>query len=237
MVEKHINRLSKAEEEIKEHYNQNVSAEDEWAHITETGPKLEIVDPLAVTSRQIAFGKEKRYATKEEAVIDKSEKFKDDISNTNQYLKFVNAHLAARTTKIEKLKADKKRFEEELASLQNTTVKPREELDRIHYKNITAQDTSSLLLHLQKEREAVLEKIAYHKTQIEKMKQALQEKDSQITEIKREVQILNSKKQTQPQDPIDVIRAELARLGISGNDARILDAVKSLEELMRQKKD
>lgn len=236
MVEKHINRISKAEEDIKKHYHQDVSAEDEWAHITETGPKLDIVDPLAVTARQISFGKEKNYATKEEAVLDKSEKFKDDISNTNQYLKFVNAHLAARTDKIEKLKADKKRFEEEVAALQNNTVKPRSDLDKVNYKNITEHDTNSLLLHLQKERESALEKIAHHQVQIEKIMKDLKEKDVQISEVKKEVQLLNSKKQAPPQDPIEVIRTELARLGINSNDARILGAIKSLEEQMKQKK-
>ena len=236
MVEKHINRMTKAEEETKKHYNQDVSAEDEWAHITETGPKLEILDPLAVTARSISFGREKSFATKEEAVQDKSERFKDDMSNTNQYLKFVNAHLAEKKAKIEKLKADEQRFREEMESLQNFTVKPRIDLDKVQYKKITQNDTDSLLTHLQSEREATLEKIAYHQTQIERAKQELKQKDSQITEVKKEVEILNKKKQTHEPDPIDVIRAELARLGISDDAAKILGAVNSLEELVKSKK-
>jgi len=235
MPEKHINRLTKSEEEIKKHYNQDVTAEDEWAHITETGPKLEIVDPLAVTARQISFGKERSYATKEEAVQDKSERFKDDISNTNQYLKFVNAHLAAKKTKIEKLKADEQRFKEELEALQNFQVKPRTELDKIHYKKITQNDTNSLLLHLQSERESALEKIAYHQTQIERSKQELAQKDTQIAELKKEIELLNKKKQTEAPDPIEVIRAELARLGITDDAAKILGAVNSLESLVKKK--
>jgi DNA repair exonuclease SbcCD ATPase subunit len=234
MPEKHINRLTKSEEDTKNHFNQNVTAEDEWAHITETGPKLEIVDPLAVTARQISFGKERSYSTKEEAVQDKSERFKDDISNTNQYLKFVNAHLAAKKDKINKLKADEQRFKEELESLQNFQVKPRADLDKIHYKKITENDTNSLLMHLQSEREAALEKIAYHQTQIERSKQELREKDAQIADVKKEIEILNKKKETQ-QDPIDVIRAELARLGITDDAAKILGAVNSLENIVKKK--
>lgn len=235
MPEKHINRLTKEEEDAKNHFNQNVTAEDEWAHITETGPKLEIVDPLAVTSRQISFGKERSYATKEEAVQDKSERFKDDISNTNQYLKFVNAHLAAKKSKIDKLKADEQRFKEELESLQNFQVKPRVELDKIHYKKITENDTNSLLSHLQSERESALEKIAYHQTQIERAKQELKEKDAQISDVKKEIEILNKKKQMHAPDPIETIRAELARLGITDDAAKILGAVNSLEEQIKKK--
>lgn len=236
MPEKHINRLTKSEEDLKKHYNQNTSAEDEWAHITETGPKLEIADAMEVTSRQISFGKERNFSTKEESVQDKSERFKDDMSNTNQYLKFVNAHLAAKKTKIEKLKQDEQRFKEELESLQSFQVKPRTELDKIHYKKITENDTNSLLLHLQSERESVLEKIAYHQMQLEREKQTLEQKDVQISDVKKEIEILTKKKQEKQADPIEVIRAELARLGISDDAAKILGAVQSLEELVKTKK-
>jgi len=236
MPEKHINRLTKSEEDLKKHYNQNTSAEDEWAHITETGPKLEIADAMEVTTRQISFGKEHNFSTKEESVQDKSERFKDDMSNTNQYLKFVNAHLAAKKTKIEKLKQDEKRFKEELESLQAFQVKPRDELDKVHYKRITENDTNSLLLHLQSERESVLEKIAYHQMQLEREKQALGQKDAQISDVKREIELLAKKNQEKQADPIEVIRAELARLGISDDAAKILGAVQSLEDLVKAKK-
>lgn len=236
MPEKHINRLTKSEEEAKKHYNQDVSAEDEWAHITETGPKLEIADAMEVTVRQISFGKERNFSTKEESVQDKSERFKDDMSNTNQYLKFVNAHLAAKKTKIEKLKQDEQRFKEELESLQNFQVKPRTELDRIHYKKITENDTNSLLLHLQSERESTLEKIAYHQMQLEREKHTLEQKDAQISDVKKEIEILAKKKQERQADPIEVIRAELARLGISDDAAKILGAVQSLEDLVKTRK-
>lgn len=236
MPEKHINRLTKSEEEIKKHYNQDVAAEDEWAHITETGPKLEIADAMEITTRQIRFGKERNFSTKEESVQDKSERFKDDMSNTNQYMKFVNAHLAEKKTKIEKLKQDEQRFKEELESLQNFQVKPRTELDRTHYKKITENDTNSLLLHLQSERKSALEKITYHQIQLEREKQTLEQKEAQISDVKKEIEILAKKKQEKPTDPIEVIRAELARLGISDDAAKILGAVQSLEELVKTRK-
>ena len=236
MPEKHINRLTKSEEEIKKHYNQDVAAEDEWAHITEMGPKLEIADAMEVTARQIKFGRERNFSTKEESVQDKSERFKDDMSNTNQYMKFVNAHLAEKKTKIDKLKQDERRFKEELESLQNFQVKPRTELDKVHYKKITENDTNSLLLHLQSERESTLEKIAYHQMQLEREKQTLEQKDAQISDVKKEIEILAKKKQEKPTDPIEVIRAELARLGISDDAAKILGAVQSLEDLVKTRK-
>ncbi len=236
MVEKHINRLTKEEENLKKHYNQNTSAEDEWSHITESGPKLEIADALEVTARSIKFGKERSYSTNEEAVQDKAERFKDDMSNTNQYLKFVNAHLAAKKTKIERLKQDEQRFKEEVESLQNFQIKPRIDLDKINYKKITENDTNSLLVHLQSERDSTLEKIAHHQMQLEREKQTLKEKEDQIVEIKKEIEILNKKKEMPQIDPIEIIRAELVRLGINNDAAKILGAVNSLEELVKTKK-
>lgn len=228
MVEKHINRL--VDDQKKKE-----SAEDEWSHITETGPKLEIVDPLAVSARTIRFGKEQNYSTTEEAVRDKSERFKDEISNTNQYLKFVNAHLAAKKTKIAQLKEDEKRFKEEMESLQNFQVKPRSDLDKVNYKKITEKDTESLLTHLQSEREVLQAKIAHQQSQLEKAKQELEQKDSQIEEVKSEIDLLNKKKTTHESSPIEVIRAELTRLGISDDSAKILGAVNSLEDLLKSK--
>ncbi len=229
MVEKHINRLTEEEKKRQE-------SDDEWSHITEGGPKLEIVDPLAVSARTIRFGKDQNYATTEEAVRDKSERFKDDISNTNQYLKFVNAHLSAKKSKIEKLKQDEKRFNEELESLQNFQVKPRADLDKLNYKKITEKDTESLLTHLQSEREILQAKIAHQQSQLEKAQQELEQKDSQISEVKSEIEMLNKKKASAPQtNPLEVIREELTRLGISDESARILGAVNSLEELIKSK--
>ncbi|MEW6044298.1 MAG: hypothetical protein AB1608_08540 [Thermoproteota archaeon] len=223
MVEKHINRKEE-------------SAEDEWSHITEIGPKIDAIDPMAVVARTIVFGKELSNAPKETVIKAKAEQFKDQINNTNQYLKFINAHLAEKKSKIAQLRENERRFKEELESLQNDTIKPRGELDKVHYKYIKENDAKSLLTHLELERQSLQEKLQHQQELIEKTKQELSKKDEQIKSVQNELELLKDKKPVPTEDPILVLKEELAKLGINNESARILNAVNSLAELLNSKK-
>jgi chromosome segregation ATPase len=218
----------------------NRKGEEEESHITERGPNLDDtmdqIDPMQVTARTIVFGKELADAPKDVVIKEKSEKFKDQMNNTNQYLKFINAHLAVNKSKVEKIKEAERRFREEVEFLQNNTTKPRAELDKVNYKYITENDTKSLLAHLQTEREILKEKISHQEQQIEKTRQEMQQKDEQIVQIKNELDTLSKKNQVQTDDPITVIKEELARLGIKDDSARILGAINSLSDLINSKK-
>lgn len=228
MTEKHINKITKEQEELKKHYNQNTSSDDEWSHITGAGTKIEAVDPMAVTDRMIIFGKDRGQVTKEEVIKEKSEEFMDQINNTNQYLKFVNAHLVEKKNKINRLKEAEKRFKEELESLQTSNiVKPRDELEKINCKYITEGDKKSLLIHLESEQNQLKEKMAYHMTQVEKARHEISKKEEQIQYLKQEIE--NTVNQ-QPKnlDPLKVIEQEIARLGI--DDPKIREAIELLSK-------
>ncbi len=79
--------------------------------------------------------------------------YKDQMGNTTQYLKFINAHLAAKKERLDKIKEREKKFKEEIESLQGNAIKPRAELDKINYKHITENDTKSLVIHMESELE------------------------------------------------------------------------------------
>lgn len=225
MVEKHINR--KDDKGVQ-------SDEDEWSHIAETGPKLDSIDPLAVVARTIVFGKEISGAANEVVVKEKSKEFKDQMNNTNQYLKFINAHLAENKSKVQKLKEDERRFKEELESLQNGTIKSRPELDKVNYKYINENDTRSLLSHLEVERQVLREKLGHQQEQLEKTRLEILAKDEQMKQVQNELETI--KKTSVANDPIAVLREELAKLGIQNDSAKILDAVNSLANMMNSKK-
>jgi predicted RNase H-like nuclease (RuvC/YqgF family) len=225
MVEKHIGRKDS---------KGGKDDEDEWSHITETGPKLDSIDPLAVVARTIVFGKELNDAAKEVIVKEKSQEFKDQMNNTNQYLKFINAHLAESKSKVQKLKEDERRFKEELDSLQDGTIKSRPELDKVNYKYINENDTRSLLSHLEVERQVLREKLVHQQEQLEKTRQQILEKDEQMKHVQIELETL--KKTPVENDPIAVLREELAKLGIQDGSAKILDAVNSIASMINSKK-
>ena len=227
MVEKYLHRKDDEDE-------------DEVSHIAELGLKLDdstgSIDPMEVKARTITFGKEVSNATKDAVIKEKSEKFKDQMSNTNQYLKFINAHLAEKKSKIDKLKESERRFKEVIESLQNDQVKPRAELDKVNYKYITENDTKSLLSHLETERHTLQEKLSHQERQIKNTAQQIQQKDEHILQIKNELDSLVKKNSQESQDPIAVIKEELAKLGIKDDSAKILDAVNSLSSLINSKK-
>jgi len=218
----------------EKHINRKENDDDEWSHITGVGSKIESADPLAVVARTIVFGKDVGIASKEEAIKEKAEEFKDQINNTTQYLRFINAHLAEKKSKVQKLREDEKRFKEEMASLQTGQITPREELEKVNYKYINENETRSLITHMKTERQILQEKIAHQQEQIEKTRRLMQEKDEQIKFIENELETTQKKIKTD--DPIAILREELTKLGISDDSARILGAVNSLANMLNSKK-
>lgn len=218
----------------------NDDEDDEERHITEHSLHLEdsigSYDPMDVKARTIVFSKELADGSKDQVVKQKSEKFKDQINNTNQYLKFINAHLEENKVKVAKIKEAERRFREEIEFLQNNPFKPREELDKINYKYITENDTKALLAHLENERNAIWEKLKHQEQQIEKTRQELRQKDEQLLQIQKEHEAIVKKHATSADDPIAIIKEELVKLGITDNSAKILGAVNSLESLINAKK-
>lgn len=229
MVEKYLNRRdddSDDEEESKQITGSGYSLDD----------TTDQLDPMNVVSRSIVFGKEIQNVPKDELVKKKSEKFRDQMNNTNQYLKFINAHLEVNKSKVAKLKEAERRFNEEMAFLQDSPTKPRSELDKVNYKYITENDTKSLLTHLESERLVLSEKLSHQEEQVEKTRYEIKQKDEQIAQIKTEMSSRFKKTPEENADPIKIIKEELSKLGIKDDSAKILDAVNSLSELIKSKR-
>ncbi|HSA98125.1 MAG TPA: hypothetical protein VLF17_03505 [Candidatus Nitrosotenuis sp.] len=226
MVEKHLNRISDKEKENTD--------DDEWSHITGVGSKIEVIDPLSVTDRSIIFGKDVAPSTKEDIVKEKTELFKDQMGNTTQYLKFVNAHLAAKKERLDKIKEREKKFKEEIESLQGDAVKSRADLDKIKYKHITENDEKSLVIHMESELEQIKEKLTHQESQIEKTRTELQQKEDQLKHLQEEIAEKNKRKSSVPEDPLSVIREELAKLGISGDSGKLAGALNALSGIVNK---
>lgn len=70
------------------------------------------IDPLDNPAREVYFRKDDR--DNAEKVKDKVAEAGNDTRNANQYVKFVNAHLQDKVSKLERLKAEQRKFEQEL---------------------------------------------------------------------------------------------------------------------------
>ena len=227
---KHINRISKEDEELKKRYNQDVDAADEWSHITGVGSKIEVRDAMDVSDRSIFFSKKIQPQTKQEVVQEKSEEFKDDMSNTHQYQKFVNVLLQERVKDLKKVLDKEKQFAEEMSFFQDTT-KSKSELNKLNPKYITQNDAKSLVNNLESEYDTMKEKLDHEQSVIEKTRNELELKRQQIQQLKEELQYLaQKKKEHEPNDPILTIKHELKKLGISDESGKIAQALEALQK-------
>jgi hypothetical protein len=228
MLVKHISRVSKEEEAAKKQLNQNISAEDEWSHITEAGPKIDIQDPLDVSQRSIFFSKNQQASTKQEIVQEKAEEVKDQINNTNQYQKFVNVLLKERMNDLKKMLDKEKQFAQELSCFQDTT-KSRVDLEKVNPKYITENDTKSLIVALESEHDQMKERLDHEQSVIEKTRNELQIKKQQIEQLKNELPLIAQKQKSQDNvDPVAMIKHELQKLGIKDDTGKIATALELL---------
>jgi hypothetical protein len=230
---KHINRISKDEEELKKHYNQNEDAADEWSHITGVGSKIEARDAMDVTDRSIFFATKSKPQTKQEIVQEKSEEIKDNLSNTHQYQKFVNVLLQERVKDFKKILDNEKRFAEEMSFFQDAK-KDKTELNKVNPKYVSQNDAKLIIDNLESEYKIMKERLDHEQAKIQKTRLDLEAKKQQIEQLKEELQYLGQKhKQEQPQDPILTLKHELKKLGISDNSGKIAQALEALQNKVK----
>lgn len=232
---KHINRVSKEEEELKKHYNQNTDAADEWSHITGVGSKIDSHDAMDVTDRAIFFSNKPQLQTKQEIVKEQSEIFKDDMNNTHQYQKFVNVLLQEKVKNVKKMLDNEKKFAEEMSFFQDTT-KSRSDLDKVNPKYIKESDVASLVKTMEDDYSKMQMRLEHEQSLIEKTKNALQAKRQQIEQLKEELSYISQKQKNEqtPDDPILTIKHELKKLGINDDSGKITQALSALASKVKQ---
>ncbi len=163
MTDKHILRKKKHdEEEIVGVRRYLESADEDFARITAgVGEKIQDIDIMDEIDRTLTFNKNKATTTKEEEYKNKNEEFKDHVSNTAQYVKFVNAHLAAKQAKLIELKKRSEDFEKEVAKLKPQDQRTKSDLDLVKYNEITSEDIRIVLSDLEKDRDEARSKVEH----------------------------------------------------------------------------
>lgn len=232
---KHINRVSKEDEELKKHYNQNTDAADEWSHITGVGSKIEVRDAMDVSDRSIFFSKKPQFQTKQEIVQEQSEIFKDDMNNTHQYQKFVNVLLQEKVKNVKKMLDAEKKFAEEMSFFQDIS-KTRPDLEKINPKYIKESDAVTLVKNLEEDYAKMQMRLEHEQSVIEKTKDQLHAKRQQIAHLKEELSYISQKQKKEqiPDDPILTIKHELKKLGISDDSGKITQALSTLANKVKQ---
>lgn len=216
---KHINRITKEVQPTAQNYGQNNSAEDEWSHITGVGSKIDIQDAANVSDRSIFFSNKPQVLSKHEEVLQKSKEFHDQIINTSQYQKFVNATLSQKMADVKTLLEREKKFADELNCFRESP-KNRVELEKINPKQITENDIMALISNLEDNYNKLNEKLEYEQKVVEKTKNELIITKRQIISLSEEMEFVAKKqKNVENDDPSLIVKRELKQIGI--NDEHI----------------
>jgi hypothetical protein len=231
-----MGRVAKESDDIKKHYNKDISAEDDWSHVTGIDPKgAQESDPMDPQSRIITFTNTFSNATKEEIVREKSEKLKDQISSTEQYLKFANELIKEKMNKLRQLKTDEKKFQEEIAILQNK-IKSRYDLGKINVKYMTGDDARSLIFHLEEEYEAIKDKLLYQELIVQRTKDEIAAKRKHLQQVRDDLKDILRMHTSEVKDPITVLKEELKKAGISESN-KIFQVLNEVSEQLDSKND
>jgi hypothetical protein len=229
-----MGRATKETDGLKKHYNKDISAEDDWSHVTGIdSKKAQEPDPMLPQSRIITFTNKFSNATKEEIVREKSEKFKDQISSTEQYLKFANELIKGKMDKLRQLKADEKKFQEEIAILQNK-IKSRYDLSKINVKYMTGDDARSLIFHLEEEYETIKDKLLYQELIVQRTKDEIAAKRKYLQQIREDLKDILRMHTSEVKDPITILREELKKVGIHESN-RIFQVLNDVSEQLNSK--
>jgi len=230
LIRKHIARKKKGMD----------GKDDESYHITiPLGDRVvdEIID---IPDRSITFNKE-LIKTPEEAYRKEAIEVKDDFLNTAQYIKFVNAHLAEKKSKIKKLNEAIERFDREVAALKSEPQKTKEDLDLIHYKNIRPEDVKKVLTLLDAESNAAKAKLDHFNAQAKLAQKQLMEKNEQINDVESELKVIEKKfsskdlKEEKEEGSIENIQKELNSIDSKDDAGKIFGAINSLAVLLNSK--
>jgi len=240
LPDKHIGRKKNYDDDLVGLRRDLDADDDEWSRITATvGEKIEAADVMDIQDRFIVFNPNEAGTTKEEDYKEKNEELKDHFSTTAQYVKFVNAHLAAKKTKFDKIQREKEQFEKEIAVLKPEEQRTKADLDLLNYKEIKSDDVRKVLSIIEKELDEAKAKIEHFSTKLNQVNKQLSKKNKQMEEVKselasnkiREEQNVDKKEE----DPMKLVKNELSSLDSSAGTEKIHGAINSLVVLLNSK--
>lgn len=241
MEKKHINRKKSYVPDDITNFSFNAKPDDDtWSRFQPIlGEKIISEEIFQVPDRAITFNRNK-IVKMEDNYNDKTKEFKDKFSNTAQYLKFLNAHLAEKKNHIDKIVSNQDRFDDDIAAL-NPEHASKDQIDRMDYNKIKVTDVQKVLEQIQNERDLIKEKIEYFSNQINQAKIELTNKDKQIGGIKSEIALaetIENSSQSEiekKEDVAEVIQKELKSLAPKNESEKIFGAINSLVVLLNSK--
>jgi DNA-binding transcriptional ArsR family regulator len=224
MPKKYLNRDKK----------QQVSADDEWAHLTgiEEGPKLEVSDALDVQSRNIFVRGHKPKAVSTTDII--QEELLDaghQTRTTDQYVRLVNAIFDERLGEINRIKNQKQIFDDDIEALRHESSEDFEKLKKLPIKELKSKDVSKLIKTISEEKGNIESRLEHHKSKASSLEKTIEEQDNKIKELDMKLkEKIIQERETKENKSASVIQDELKILGEVYGIDKLSKALKKINE-------
>ena len=213
---------------------QEISADDEWAHLTgiEGGPKIQVADALDVQSRNIFVRGTKPKAVSTTDII--QEELLDaghQTRTTDQYVKLVNAILDERLGKIDRIKNQKQIFDEDIEALRYESSEDFEKLKKIPIKELKSKDVSKLIKTISEEKGNIESRLEHHKSKANTLEKRIEEQEKKIKELDLKLkEKIIQERETKEKKSVSAIQDELKILGELYGIDKLSLALKKLNE-------
>ncbi|RDJ32712.1 MAG: hypothetical protein DWQ18_06210 [Crenarchaeota archaeon] len=208
--------------------NRKISAEDEWSHIADSqNPNIDDVDVMDIQDRTLFFNDEAQTPqTNWEKTKEATRNAMDKAGNTGQYIKYVNAHFEKKNSEINKIKALKHKFDQEVDLLRQTSDTLRADSNPNQFIN-DKKRLSEIKESIQKEHQVTKAYLNELKSSISKTESELERQVNEMREIDESLKynsLSNNDEKT-----IRTIDEELSSLSKKYDAKTMLDILKSLE--------
>ena len=227
MGRKYLNR------KINSRYNKpDISAEDEWSHITSLGERIDIQDVMDVQQRKFFLHDDhEEQKTQWEKTKDETRNAMDVAGNASQYLKYVNSYLKKKNAKIKDIKKIKEVFDEDLKLLKTN----RQNIDfpqLIHqHKN---EDLKKIKKYLTERKVATKKYLNKLKQEVWQAENDLQNQQYEIEELERH--IISDKSNKTESNEAHALKEKIISLCNEYELETVSDILDELESSLKSKK-
>ena len=223
MGRKFINRYK------NENYDQEYEEEDENKKKMERiGPNIDDVDAMDVVMRQITLEKNlDKPKSREEIVKEELQVAGHQTRSTNQFQKYINAHIEDRLSRIDKIKQAKQAFDKDIEALKGDEFQYLTKLKETKVESLSSKAMQEMLHSLTLNKDITVSKLEHFKNRVKETEQELFRQEKDIAKIEkriREKQIQEKEEQLKEEN----IKKDLSELSKKYNVNELRKILQSL---------
>ena len=185
---------------------------------------------MGVQDRRIYIRKEEPTPSVTEIVQEELEEAGKKTRTANQYLKYVNALLDNRLSKLEKIKKKKEAFDAEIEALHPENLLNFERLSNLPFDELNSKEIARLINAIKQEKSFTVTALEHFQEKVKVTEAKLKEQDKKIQEIHEKLkQKVTKEREESKIRAIDILKEELKALGEIYGMEKLTEAITTLK--------